>query len=244
MKRERIDRLLTEKGLCRSREEARRFIMAGNVIANNMRINKASTLVPLDAEISVEEKVRRYVSRGGEKLKSAIDNFKVSFTGKIAMDVGCSTGGFTDCLLKEGIAHVYAIDVGYGQLDMSLRNHPRVTVMERRNIRYLDPAEIPDRIDLAVVDVSFISLNLVLPKIRELLKAGGICIALIKPQFELEPRRVGKGGIIRKEEYVFMAVDKVRSFAEARGFKVIAVAPSMLKGAKGNQEYFIHLEAK
>jgi len=204
-------------------------------------VDKAGALVPVDAEIVLKAPPTRFVSRGGEKLAAALDHFQVNVQDKVAIDVGASTGGFTHCLLTYGARRVYAVDVGFGQLDPSLRNDPRVTVLERRNIRYLEREEVPEPADLITLDLSFISLTLVLPKILEFLKPGGEILALVKPQFEVGKGQVGKGGVVRDPKLQQEAVAKVARTAEKLGLKVSPAFPSPLKGPKGNQEYFLYV---
>ena len=204
-------------------------------------VTKAGALVDKDAPIRLQGKATPYVSRGGSKLEKALEEFEVKAEGVIALDVGASTGGFTDCLLTRGARRVYAVDVGYGQLDWKLRNDPRVIVMEKKNIRYLQPEELPEQPGLAVVDVSFISLRLVLPKIRDLLAEGGKILALIKPQFEVGKGKVGKGGVVRSPEEHDRVLLEVREAAEAIGLEVSGVTESPLLGRKGNKEFFIYL---
>jgi len=185
----------------------------------------------------------RYVSRGGEKLAAAMEHFQVDPAGKVALDVGASTGGFTHCLLSKGAARVYAVDVGFGQLDASLRRDPRVVVLERRNIRNLPREALPEAVDLATLDLSFISLTLVLPKILEFLRPGGEVLALVKPQFEVGKGQVGKGGVVRDLRLQQEAVAKVARAAQGLGMQASPPFPSPLKGPKGNQEYFLYLSA-
>jgi 23S rRNA (cytidine1920-2'-O)/16S rRNA (cytidine1409-2'-O)-methyltransferase len=231
------------RGLADTQARAQALILAGRVLVDGAPAVKAGTLVAEDADIALKSPPSPYVSRGGEKLEGALAHFGVDPTGKIALDVGASTGGFTHCLLLHGAARVYAVDVGYGQLDQSLRRDPRVVMLERVNIRHLPREAVPEPIDLATVDVSFISLTQVLPKIQEFLKPGGQVLALVKPQFEVAKSQVGKGGVVRDEKLQQAAVAKVAQAAQNRGFKVSPPYPSALKGPKGNQEYFLHLTA-
>ncbi|RMD58494.1 MAG: TlyA family RNA methyltransferase [Nitrospirae bacterium] len=242
-KKERIDKLLLQRGFTDSRNRARALILEGKVFVDSRKIDKVGTLVPFNAHIDVEEGVS-YVSRGGLKLQEALDRFDIDVRGFIAMDVGASTGGFTDCLLRRGIEKVYAVDVGYGQLDWKLRNDPRVVLLERTNIRYIDSSLIKEPIDMIVIDVSFISLTKVLPVIKNFLKKDGKVLALIKPQFELKKEWVGKGGIVRDSTKRDYAVEKIKSFAEEIGFSVVATTESPIRGAKGNVEFFIYLVLK
>jgi len=241
VKKERLDKRILELGLAASRERARALILAGKVEVNGSVADKAGTLVASDAAVTLRAEDHPYVSRGGLKLAHALDVFAVDPSGAIAVDVGASTGGFTDVLLRRGARLVYAVDVGYGQLAWSLRQDPRVVVLERENIRHLDAAKVPDRADLATVDVSFISLTLVLPKIATLLAPGRSIVALIKPQFEVGPRDVGKGGVVRDPAKRLAAVDKIADFARAHGLAVRGTTESPILGPAGNVEYLIHL---
>jgi 23S rRNA (cytidine1920-2'-O)/16S rRNA (cytidine1409-2'-O)-methyltransferase len=236
----RLDQLLVSRGLAQSRTQAQALILAGRVLVAGVPAAKAGTPVPEDARIELKE-APRFVSRGGEKLAGALDHFGVSPAGKTALDAGASTGGFTQVLLARGAARVYAVDVGYGQLDPSLRHDPRVVVRERRNLRVLPREDIPEPIDLATLDLSFISLTLVLPKILEFLRPGGAIVALVKPQFEVGKGRVGKGGVVRDPRLQQEAVHRVAAAAAALGLNVSPPFPSPLKGPKGNQEYFLYL---
>lgn len=241
MVKERLDKVLVARGLTRSREKAKALIMAGSVLVDGVPATKAGTMVQSDAEFSIKDAMP-YVSRGGVKIKGAIDHFGVELGGKIAMDVGASTGGFTDCMLKEGAKKVYAVDVGYGQFDWTLRNDPRVVLIERTNIRYFDREKIADEIDIAAIDVSFISLKLVLPNVVEFVRAGGEVLALVKPQFEVGKGNVGKGGVVRDEKKRIEAVRSVAEFSEGIGLTVIGTLRSPLMGPKGNVEHFIYLK--
>jgi 23S rRNA (cytidine1920-2'-O)/16S rRNA (cytidine1409-2'-O)-methyltransferase len=239
--RERLDVLIVESGLVKSRERARALIMEGKVIVNGAAVIKAGTLVNRDSEIVLRGEDMPYVGRGGLKLKSALDHFHISPADKIIMDIGSSTGGFTDCVLKENARKVYAIDVGYGQIDWSLRQNPKVVLLEKTNIRYLERERITDVIDLIVIDVSFISLEKVLPKCREFLSDDGEILALIKPQFEVGREMVEKGGVIKDESKRMYAIEKIRTFASSLGFESVGVFESPVHGHKGNVEYFIYL---
>jgi len=236
----RLDQLLVARGLAKSRAQAQALIMAGRVGVEGLASAKAGALVPEAARVTVKESPP-FVSRGGEKLAGALDHFGVSPAGKAALDTGASTGGFTHVLLTRGTRCVYAVDVGYGQLDLSLRNDSRVVVLERVNIRYLPARAIPEPIDLATLDLSFISLTLVLPKILELLRPAGEIVALVKPQFEVGKGQVGKGGVVRDPQLQQAAVQKVAAAALALGLQVSPAFPSPLKGPKGNQEYFLYV---
>jgi 23S rRNA (cytidine1920-2'-O)/16S rRNA (cytidine1409-2'-O)-methyltransferase len=240
-KKERLDKILVDKGLVKSRERARALIMEGKVSVGGTKAEKAGSMVDADSEIILKENDIPYVSRGGLKLEAALDFFGIDTAGKVVMDIGCSTGGFTDCVLKRGAQKVYAIDVGYGQFDWSLRKDPRVTLLEKTNIRYLDKERISDPVDLAVVDVSFISLLNVLPKTLEFMGTDGEILALIKPQFEVGKGMVGKGGIVRDESKRLSAVEIVKRGAETMGYMVKGIFESPVRGQKGNREYFIYL---
>jgi len=240
-KRERLDKLLVERGLAVSREAGRAKILTGDVLVNDEPISKAGTLVDVDAAIRLRSKSPPYASRGGIKLEKALQEFHVDARNKIALDVGASTGGFTDCLLAHGAARVFAVDVGYGQLAWSLRNDPRVVVFEKTNIRYLELSSLPSPVDIAAIDVSFISLKLVLPPVKNLLTPGGEIIALIKPQFEVGKGNVGKGGVVRSSIEHARVVEEIRNAAVALGFTVAGVTESPLLGPKGNREFLMHL---
>ncbi len=236
----RLDQLLLEKGLVRSRERAKALILSGNVWVNGKRIDKAGTKVNPNANIELKTKDFPYVSRGGLKLEAALHSFHIVLTNKIAMDVGASTGGFTDCLLQHGIQKVYAIDVGYGLLDWKLRQDKRVVVIERQNIRYLPKEAIKDAIDIATIDVSFISLKKVIPRVKEFLNQEAELVALIKPQFEVGKGQVGKGGIVRDEDQRRQVIEEISRFCKDLGFQVKGIVPSPILGAKGNQEYLLY----
>jgi len=239
--RVRIDRLLVDRGLVPNRERARRLVMAGEVLVDDRPVTKAGALVPGDAALRLRTPASPYLSRGGEKLAGALDAFGLPVAGRVALDVGASTGGFTDCLLRRGARRVMAIDVGYGQLAWSLRQDPRVVVLERVNARTLDAAMLPEPPDLATVDVSFISLGLVLPRVARVLAPGGDVVALVKPQFEVGRGQVGKGGVVRDPAQRAAAVAGVRAAAEAAGLAVRGEADSVLPGPKGNREVFLWL---
>lgn len=237
-KRIRLDVALVGQGLCESREKARRAIMAGQVRLCDQVLNKASILVDATAALSVAQPPK-YVGRGGLKLEGAIDHFRIDPAGTTALDIGASTGGFTDCLLQRGAAKVYAIDVGHGQLAWKIRDDPRVIVRENLNARHLSAAEIPEPIDLCVIDVSFISLTLILPNAFDLITPTGVILALIKPQFELRPEDVGRGGIVSDPVLHEKAQQKIATFLETMGHLVTGIAPSPITGTDGNQEFFI-----
>src|SRR5574337_2120875 len=237
----RLDFALQAQGLAASRERARALILAGVVLVDGRLVDKAGTLVAEDARIALVVPEHPYVGRGGVKLQGALERFAVSVAGRVCLDLGASTGGFTDCLLQHGAAHVYAVDVGRGQLDVKLRADPRVTVMERTHALTLLPTDFPDRPDLATVDLSFISLVSILPVLPPLLADSGDILALIKPQFEVGKGRVGKGGVVRDAEAHRLVVMKVGTRGVELGLRVRGAAPSCLLGPKGNREFFIHL---
>jgi len=240
-KKVRIDILLAEKGLVESRQKAQALIMGGKVAVNGAVISKAGQGVSPESEIFIKEGLP-YVSRGGLKLEGALDNFKVDVRGLTVMDVGASTGGFTDCLLKRGAKRVHAIDVGKGLIDFKLRNDERVHLIEGRNIRYLKVEEVGEPVDIAVIDVSFISLKKVIPNVKEFLKPGGGILALIKPQFEVGKGEVGKGGVVRDLEKHRAVIEGVKSFSVEQGLKPLGVSESPIKGAKGNREFWLYLQ--
>jgi len=236
--RKRLDIILVERELVDSRQQAQRLIMAGQVMVDDRVVDKPGTQVSQEADITLKETLP-YVSRGGLKLEAALDRFAIEVTGVIAADVGASTGGFTDCLLQHGASKVYAIDVGYGQLAWRLRNDPRVVVMERVNVRYLE--SLPEPVDLATVDVSFISLELVLPPVISFLEPHGDIVALIKPQFEAGRKQVGKGGVVKDPAVHRAVLRKVLLWAEGHGLAVRGLIASPLKGPAGNVEFLAHL---
>ena len=237
-KRARIDLLLAERGLTESREQARRLIMAGAVVVNDQRVDKPGTLVETTAVLRIKDGARSpYVSRGGRKLEAALRAFSLDVTRVIALDVGASTGGFTDCLLQHGAAKVFAVDVGYGQLAWSLQQDPRVVNLERQNIRTLEPTVLTEQPTLAVIDASFISLSTVMPYVTRLLTSNGAGIALIKPQFEVGKGRVGKGGIVRDPALHEEVVNRLHVQAADWGLRVRGVIESPVLGAKGNKEF-------
>ncbi len=238
----RLDRLLVARGLAPAREQARSLILAGQVLVDGFPVTKAGALVPATAAIALKGPPPPYVSRGGLKLAAALDHFHLDVAGLVALDVGIATGGFTDCLLQRKVARVYGVDVGYGQLAWQLRQDPRVILLERTNIRHLPATAIPEKVDVAVVDVSFISLKLVLPQVILFLKPGGTILALIKPQFEVGKGRVGKGGVVRDEADRLQVVDDIQRFARSLGLTVHGVLPSPLLGPKGNQEYLLYCQ--
>jgi 23S rRNA (cytidine1920-2'-O)/16S rRNA (cytidine1409-2'-O)-methyltransferase len=236
-KKLRLDQLLVGKGLFPSREQARRAIMAGVVTIGTRTAAKPSELLDEQAAITLKP-TRKYVGRGALKLEAALKHFNVDVRGKRALDIGASTGGFTDCMLQRGADKVYAVDVGHGQLDWKLRNDPRVVVLEKINARSLSPEHIPEPVDICVIDVSFISLTLILPNAFNLITSTGVILALIKPQFELQRGEVGKGGIVRDQDLHQKAQDKIVAFVTRLGYVVTGIVPSAVKGADGNQEFF------
>jgi 23S rRNA (cytidine1920-2'-O)/16S rRNA (cytidine1409-2'-O)-methyltransferase len=235
----RLDVLLVERGLAPSRERAQAMLLAGQVLVKGQKMEKPGSQVAVDAQIEMVGETLRYASRGGLKLEGALEDFSVTPCEKICLDVGSSTGGFTDCLLQHGARRVYAVDVTASQLDWKLRQDPRVRLIER-NARYLLAEDVPERVELVVLDVSFISVSKVLPAIVPLAAAGGEFLILIKPQFELEKRDVGKGGIVRDAALHERAIEHVTTSAKEAGLEILGVRPSRLQGAEGNQEFFLH----
>ena len=242
MKKERLDILLVEQGLAPSRERAKRLIMAGQVLVDEQRIDKAGTTVPVDAKLRVVGEDLPYVSRGGLKLEKGMAVFGAVLAGKTAADIGASTGGFTDCMLQNDAAKVFAIDVGYGQLDWKLRTDARVVNMERTNIRNVTPELLGQPLDFVSIDVAFISLDKVLPVVRTLLSNDGEVIALIKPQFEAGKERVGKNGVVRDPRVHEDVIQSVLTAAEEQGFYAAGLTFSPVKGPKGNIEYLLYLK--
>ena len=236
----RLDVLLVEKGLAESREKAKALIMAGSVYVNGQKCEKAGTGIDETAEIRVVEELR-YVSRGGLKLEKTIEKYGLSLNGCICADIGASTGGFTDCMLQHGASKVYAVDVGYGQLAWSLRNDPRVVCLERTNARYLNQETIPDTLDFFSMDVSFISVKLILPAVFALLREGGEGVILIKPQFEAGKGKVGKNGVIRDKSVHLEVVSDIIDFLADMGFGILALDFSPIKGPKGNIEFLAYV---
>lgn len=230
---------MVERGLVSSRARAQSLLMSGVVFVEGSRVDKAGALVAKDSEIIIKEDSRRYVGRGGHKLEAALSRFKIDVNDKVVLDIGASTGGFTDCLLQFGARKVYAVDVGRGQIDWGLRQDKRVFVMEKVNARYLKPEDIGELVDISTVDVSFISLTLIVPQLKNLLRPKGVLIALIKPQFEVGKGEVGKGGIVTDESKHRMVVDKITSCLVEASFDVVGVMPSPILGADGNKEFFI-----
>ncbi|HWN65233.1 MAG TPA: TlyA family RNA methyltransferase [Candidatus Binatus sp.] len=236
-KKLRLDQLLVVRGLFSSREQAQRAVMAGEIKIGTRIAVKPSQFLAADAAIAVKP-TRKYVGRGALKLEKALDHFKIDMQSKVALDIGASTGGFTDCLLQRGTEKVYAVDVGHGQLDWKIRKDPRVIVLEKLNARFLSRVHIPELVDLCVTDVSFISLTLILPNAFELITPSGVILALIKPQFELERADIGRGGIVRNPELHQKAQDKIVQFVTRLGHTVTGIVPSAITGADGNQEFF------
>ncbi len=239
--KERLDKLVHDHGLAESREQAKRLILAGLVLVNEQKIDKAGTLIPEDADIRLLGQEHPYVGRGGLKLEKALQEFQIDPTGQVVIDVGASTGGFTDCLLQHGAKKVYAVDVGYGQLAWKLLQDPRVILRERTNIRYLTPDDFPEQMEMAVIDLSFISMTKILAPVQHLLKPQAQVIALVKPQFEVGKGEVGKGGIVKSAEKHQRVLQEVREYAEGLGFEFKGVIESPIKGAKGNTEFLISL---
>jgi 23S rRNA (cytidine1920-2'-O)/16S rRNA (cytidine1409-2'-O)-methyltransferase len=237
----RLDVLLVEKGLSPSRDKAQRAIMAGQVFVDGQRAAKASMSVTGESVIEFQGG-EKYVGRGGLKMEGALEHFQIDPTGRVCLDLGASTGGFTDCLLQRGAAKVYAFDVGHGQLDWKLRNDPRVVVREGVNARNLQPSDLEDVASICVADVSFISLTLILPAAFALLDPAADMVLLIKPQFELVPSKVGKGGVVRDPAFHQEAVDKIRDFAESTGHRWMGCIPSPITGREGNIEFLAHLK--
>lgn len=236
--RERLDRLLVTQGLVASREVAARTILAGGVLVDGLIVDKPGRLVATDVRIEIA-KPAPYVSRSGEKLEAALDGFGLDPSGAVCLDVGCSTGGFTDCLLQRGAERVYSVDVGYGLLDWKLRQDRRVILLERTNIRHIDRIAIPEAIDLAVIDVSFISLKLVLPSVTPLLQQRATVVALVKPQFEVGKGQVGSGGIVRDDAQREAVTKKIISCASGLGLNVRGTLDSPVRGRKGNREILV-----
>ena len=241
--KERLDCVLAAQGLVPSREAAARTVLAGGVSVDGIMVDKPAKLVSLDARIEIVRPAL-YVSRSGDKLAAALDTFRIDPQGTIGLDVGCSTGGFTDCLLQRGARRIYAIDVGYGQFAWRLRQDSRVVLLERTNIRYVDRAAVPEPIDLAVIDVSFISLTLVLPAVVHLLNSAAVIVALVKPQFEVGKGQVGRGGIVRDDAQREAVTEKVIHCAAQLGFQLTGVLDSPVIGRKGNREILVGLTRK
>ncbi len=236
--KERLDKLLVQQGLAPTRTKAQAYILAGEVFVSGQRVDKPGTAVPLDAAITLKNSMP-YVGRGGYKLAGALETFGIDVNGRVCADVGACTGGFTDVLLQQGAAKVYAIDVGYGQLDWKLRKDERVVVMERTNARYLDT--LPERVSFACIDVSFISLKLILPAVQKWLDAEGDIVALIKPQFEAGPEQVGKGGIVRETAVHQQVISDLKEWCEKQSWLIRGLIDSPITGTDGNKEFLIWL---
>jgi 23S rRNA (cytidine1920-2'-O)/16S rRNA (cytidine1409-2'-O)-methyltransferase len=236
MKKERLDVLVVERGLAESRTRAQALILAGQVVVDDQRVDKPGTRVPLEAELRLKGEVLPFVSRGGLKLDAALKQFSVDVRGAICADIGASTGGFTDCLLQRGAVKVHAIDVGYGQLHEKLRKDPRVISRERVNARHLTDDDLPELVSVIVIDVSFISLELVLPGVLPKLEPGGVLVALVKPQFEVGPAQIEKGGVVRDPIARQRAIDRISAFVSARALDVVGLMDCPVPGPAGNVE--------
>lgn len=241
--RKRLDLVLFEKQLVSSRQRGKSLIMAGKVMVDNKKVDKPGTIVHPDSNIEIIEDLP-FVSRGGFKLLEGLSGFHIHPEGLICLDVGASTGGFTDCLLQKGAKTVFSVDVGYGQLAWKLRTDPRVIVMERTNIRDLPSDALPEPVDLVTIDVSFISLRIVIPAVLKFMKNEGVIIALIKPQFEIGKGKVGKGGVVRNPEDHYLVIQELMAFFDGIGLAAGTVIPSPILGPKGNKEFLIHLRKK
>ena len=242
--KKRLDLLMMERALAPSREKAKAYIMSGDVYVDGQKEDKAGTMFPETVKIEVRGNTLPYVSRGGLKLEKAMNHFGVTLDGKVCMDVGASTGGFTDCMLQNGAVKVYSIDVGYGQLDWKLRNDPRVVFMEKTNIRYVVPDDIQEAADFSSIDVSFISLTKVLLPVRELLTGTGEIVCLIKPQFEAGREKVGKKGVVRDPAVHLEVIEKVMEYAMSISLEPAHLSFSPIKGPEGNIEYLLHLKKR
>ena len=240
--KKRLDRVVVEKGLVHSRQRAQALIMAGKVLVNNHIVDKSGTLVFPDDDIVLQGDDHPYVSRGGVKLEKALHTLGININGFVCLDVGASTGGFTDCLLQHGAGRVYAVDVGYGQLAWKLRQNPRVVVIERMNIRHMQPETLPQLVDLVTIDVSFISLKKVVPEILKFMKKSAVILALIKPQFEVGKKSVGKGGVVRDPVLHTQVIENLSEFFVKKHLFSEWVIPSPILGPKGNREFFISLK--
>ena len=242
MKKERLDVLMVQRNLAESREKAKALIMSGIVYVNGQKEDKAGTSFEETVQIEVRGNTLKYVSRGGLKLEKAMSRFGVQLAGKVCMDVGASTGGFTDCMLQNGAVKVYAVDVGHGQLAWKLRNDDRVICMEKTNIRYVTPEDIGDRIEFSSIDVSFISLTKVLGPVKQLLTDNGQVVCLIKPQFEAGREKVGKKGVVREKSVHLEVIEMVMDYARSIGFGILGLEFSPIKGPEGNIEYLLYLQ--
>jgi 23S rRNA (cytidine1920-2'-O)/16S rRNA (cytidine1409-2'-O)-methyltransferase len=241
MKKERLDKLLVEKGIVQSWDRARALILAGRVTIEDRTIDKPGTQIEMEARLQLRGEDQPYVSRGGIKLEGALHAFEIDPKGMVVMDVGASTGGFTDCVLQGGARKVYAVDVGYGLLAWKLQKDPRVVNLERRNIRYLKREEVKDEMDLILIDTSFISIEKFLSHLLHFLKKGGSIIGLIKPQFEVGKGEVGKGGVVRESALHQKVIERIEEFSRGLGLSVLGVTESSILGPKGNKEFFIYL---
>jgi 23S rRNA (cytidine1920-2'-O)/16S rRNA (cytidine1409-2'-O)-methyltransferase len=241
MKKERLDKLLVEKGIVQSWDRARALILAGRVTIEDRTIDKPGTQIEMEARLQLRGEDQPYVSRGGIKLEGALHAFEIDPQGMVVMDVGASTGGFTDCVLQGGARKVYAVDVGYGLLAWKLQKDPRVVNLERRNIRYLKREEVKDEMDLILIDTSFISIEKFLSHLLHFLKKGGSIIGLIKPQFEVGKGEVGKGGVVRESALHQKVIERIEEFSRGLGLSVLGVTESPILGPKGNKEFFIYL---
>jgi 23S rRNA (cytidine1920-2'-O)/16S rRNA (cytidine1409-2'-O)-methyltransferase len=240
-KKQRLDRFLVEKSIAPSRQRAQAMIMAGKILVNNLPVDKAGYLVSKNDNVELKVKDIPYVSRGGLKLEAALRSLELNITGLICIDVGASTGGFTDCLLQNGADRVYAVDVGYGQLAWKLRKDSRVVVIERTNIRNMPIEVIPEAVDIVTIDVSFISLKIVVPAVTTFMKKDALILALIKPQFEVGKGQVGKGGIVKDPKLHAEVIENLTVFFSSRGLVRKRVLPSLILGPKGNREFFLLL---
>lgn len=240
--KERLDVLLVQRNLAPGRDQAKAYIMAGNVYVDGMKEDKAGTKIPVTAQIEVRAASMKYVSRGGYKLEKAMEVFPITLEGKICLDIGASTGGFTDCMLQNGAAKVYSIDVGYGQLDWKLRNDKRVVCLEKTNVRYVTKEQVPEEADFASIDVSFISLTKVLPAVLGVMQPAGQLVCLIKPQFEAGREKVGKNGVVKDVQVHKDVIAMIADYALANGLGILGLDFSPIKGPKGNIEYLIYLE--
>ena len=242
--KERLDLLLVNRGLAPSREKAKTMIMEGNVFVENEREDKAGSMFDTEAKIEIKGNTLKYVSRGGLKLEKAMTHFDIELNDKVCMDIGASTGGFTDCMLQNGAVKVYSIDVGYGQLDWKLRNDPRVVCMEKTNIRYVLPEDLQEPAQFSSIDVSFISLTKVLLPVRNLLTDDGEIVCLIKPQFEAGREKVGKKGVVRDPAVHLEVIEKVIAYASTIAMELCHLSFSPIKGPEGNIEYLLHLKKR
>ncbi|MFA5902425.1 MAG: TlyA family RNA methyltransferase [Desulfobacula sp.] len=240
----RLDSLIIDRGLVKSRHRARAIIMAGKVLIDDRPIDKPGTLVSTQASIILKEDNNPFVSRGGLKLEKALQTIPVSVKGLTCLDIGASTGGFTDCLIQYGASKVYAVDVGYGQFDWTLRQDSRIVVIERTNIRYMPYEMINEKVDLIVADTSFISLKIVIPSAEKFMKEDTLILALIKPQFEAGKKNLGKGGVVKDEGVREMVIEDIKKFFQERGYRINLVVPSPILGPKGNMEYILSLNYK